>query len=288
MAFHRVRRLPRANDSVLKQLWEDALGRIGLIGVSLVILTAVFAPYIARYDVAQMIRGAKLLPPSALYWFGTDNFGRDVFSRIVYGARVSLMVGLFSVAISAVFGFIFGMLAGVFKGKVESIIMMVMDVIFAFPSILLALFIVSVLGSNIVNTMIAIGIVNIPVFTRNVRASVKSVMETEYVKNARCVGVGKFSLVFRHVTPNILAPFFVQATLALSGAILTEAIMSFLGLGIQPPDPSWGSMINDSRKYMEVAPWLAIAPAVAISVTILSFNLLGDSLRDILDPKLKL
>ncbi len=288
MIPHRPKGLPRAGDSVLHQLWEDTLGRIGLIGVSLVVLVAVFAPVFARYDVAKMIKGAKLLPPCAQYWFGTDQFGRDVFSRIVYGARVSLLVGLLSVTISAVFGFLFGILAGYFKGKTETVIMMVMDIIFAFPPILLALFIVSVLGSSIVNTMIAIGVVNIPVFTRTVRASVKTVMETEYIKNARCVGVGRCSLIFHHIAPNILAPFFVQATLALSGAILTEAIMSFLGLGIQPPAPSWGSMINESRKYMEGAPWLVVAPAVAISVTILSFNLLGDSLRDILDPKLKM
>ena len=163
-----------------------------------------------------------------------------------------------------------------------------MDIIFAFPSILLALFIVAALGTSIVNTMIAIGIVNIPVFCRTVRASVKTVKSTDYIANARAIGLKRFQILFRHVTPNVMAPFTVLATLALSGAILTEASMSFLGLGIQPPDPSWGSMLSDARKYMEQAPWLVIFPALFIIITILSFNVLGDALRDVLDPKLKL
>ncbi len=281
------RALP-GDEGVLTLLWRDSLGRAGMFGIALIIILAVFAPVIARYGVAQMHPKAKLMAPSADYWFGTDNFGRDVFSRIVYGARVSLVVGLVSVSIAAGFGYLLGMIAGFFEGKVESVIMMIMDIIFAFPSILLALFIVSALGPSIINTMIAIGIVNIPVFTRTVRASVKSVKAMDYIKNARSIGLTPGKILFKHVTPNVLAPFTVQATLALSGAILTEASMSFLGLGIQPPDPSWGSMLSDARKYMEIAPWLVIFPALFIILTILSFNILGDSLRDVLDPKLKL
>ena len=264
------------------------MGRAGMIGVGLIILLAVFAPWIARFDVAKMHARDKLTGPNAVYWFGTDNFGRDVFSRIVYGARVSLIVGIVAVGIAAGFGYLFGLIAGFFEGRVETVIMMVMDVIFAFPSILLALFIVAALGTSIVNTMIAIGIVNIPVFTRTVRASVKTVKSMDYIANARSIGLKKMSILFRHVTPNVMAPFTVQATLALSGAILTEASMSFLGLGIQPPDPSWGSMLSDARKFMERAPWLVIFPALFIIITILSFNILGDALRDVLDPKLKL
>ena len=281
------RALP-GNESLLRQLWNDPMGRAGMIGVSLVILLAVFAPWIARFEVGKMNSKARFAAPNATFWFGTDNFGRDIFSRIVYGARVSIIVGVVAVSIAAGFGYLFGLIAGFFEGKAESVIMMVMDIIFAFPHILLALFIVAVLGKSIVNTMIAIGIVNIPVFTRTVRASVKTVKSTDYIANARSIGLKKMAILFRHVTPNILAPFTVQATLALSGAILTEASMSFLGLGIQPPDPSWGSMLSDARKYMEQAPWMAIFPAVFIIVTILSFNILGDSLRDVLDPKLKL
>lgn len=281
------RALP-GNESVLGMIWREPLGRAGLLGVAFIIFLAVLAPLIAQYDVAKMHPKAKLSPPSAEFWFGTDHFGRDVFSRIVYGARVSLIVGIVSVSISAGLGYIFGMIAGFFEGKVEAVILMIMDIIFAFPSILLALFIVSALGTSIINTMIAIGIVNIPVFTRTVRASVKSVKSMDYIKNARSVGLKPAGILFKHITPNVLAPFTVQATLALSGAVLTEASMSFLGLGIQPPNPSWGSMLSDARKYMEIAPWLVIFPALFIVLTILSFNVLGDALRDVLDPKLKL
>ena len=281
------RALP-GNESVLRLIWQEPLGRAGLLGVMLIVILAVLAPLISPFDVAKMHPKAKLAAPSFDYLFGTDHFGRDVFSRIIHGARVSLVVGIVSVSISAGFGYIFGMIAGFFEGRTESVILMIMDVIFAFPSILLALFIVSALGTSIVNTMIAIGIVNIPVFTRTVRASVKSVKSMDYIKNARSVGLKPAVILFKHITPNVLAPFTVQATLALSGAVLTEASMSFLGLGIQPPNPSWGSMLSDARKYMEIAPWLVIFPALFIILTILSFNVLGDALRDVLDPKLKL
>ena len=281
------RALP-GNESVLRLIWQEPLGRAGLLGVTLIVILAVLAPLISPFDVAKMHPKAKLAAPSFDYLFGTDHFGRDVFSRIIHGARVSLVVGIVSVSISAGFGYIFGMIAGFFEGKTESVILMIMDIIFAFPSILLALFIVSALGTSIVNTMIAIGIVNIPVFTRTVRASVKSVKSMDYIKNARSVGLRPAVILFKHITPNVLAPFTVQATLALSGAVLTEASMSFLGLGIQPPNPSWGSMLSDARKYMEIAPWLVIFPALFINLTILSFNVLGDALRDVLDPKLKL
>ncbi len=281
------RALP-GNESVFRLIWQEPLGRAGLLGVMLIVILAVLAPLISPFDVAKMHPKAKLAAPSFVYLFGTDHFGRDVFSRIIHGARVSLVVGIVSVSISAGFGYIFGMIAGFFEGKTESVILMIMDVIFAFPSILLALFIVSALGTSIVNTMIAIGIVNIPVFTRTVRASVKSVKSMDYIKNARSVGLKPAVILFKHITPNVLAPFTVQATLALSGAVLTEASMSILGLGIQPPNPSWGSMLSDARKYMEIAPWLVIFPALFIILTILSFNVLGDALRDVLDPKLKL
>lgn len=272
---------------VIKGLLNDKVGRIGLIGVMLIIILAIIAPYISMYDVTEMFSKNKLSPPSTKFLFGTDDFGRDVFSRIIYGARVSLKVGLISVGISATSGFILGILAGYFEGRVDSAIMGLMDILFAFPSILLALFIVSALGPSLTNTMIAIGIVSTPVFTRTVRASVISVKSMEYITSAKSIGLKSIKIILKHVTPNILAPFTVQATLALSSAILTEASLSFLGLGIQPPNPSWGSMLSESRKYMELAPWLAIAPSLFIIGTILSFNILGDSLRDVLDPKFK-
>jgi ABC-type dipeptide/oligopeptide/nickel transport system permease subunit len=273
---------------IIKELIKDPMGRIGFIGVLIIIILSVLAPLIAPYDITEMFTRDKLTAPGSQYLFGTDNFGRDVFSRVIFGAKVSLKVGIVSVGISATLGLIFGVTAGYFEGKVDNIIMRFMDILFAFPSILLALFIVSVLGPNITNTMIAIGIVNTPVFTRTVRASVISVKSMEYITSATSIGLKPINIILRHIVPNILAPFTVQATLALSGAILTEASMSFLGLGIQPPDPSWGSMLNESRKYMETSPWLVIFPAIFIIFTILSFNILGDSLRDVLDPKLKL
>ena len=273
---------------IIKELIKDPMGKIGFIGVLVIIILSVLAPIIAPYDVTEMFTQDKLTGPSSQYFFGTDNFGRDVFSRVIFGTKVSLKVGIISVGIAASFGLLFGVAAGYFEGKIDNIIMRFMDILFAFPSILLALFIVSVLGPSITNTMIAIGIVNTPVFTRTVRASVISVKSMEYIVSATSIGLKPKNIIIRHIIPNILAPFTVQATLALSGAILTEASMSFLGLGIQPPDPSWGSMLNESRKYMEMAPWLVIFPAAFIIFTILSFNILGDSLRDVLDPKLKL
>ncbi|MDO5022834.1 MAG: ABC transporter permease [Eubacteriales bacterium] len=275
-------------ESVLKQLWQDPLGRLGFIGVSIIVLLAIFAPVIATFDVAKIHSKDALQGPSATYLFGTDNFGRDIFSRIVYGARVSLVVGIVSVTIAAGIGFLLGLIAGYFEGKTETVIMMVMDVLFAFPSILLALLIVAVLGTSIVNTMIAIGIVNVPVFTRTVRASVKSIKGLDYIANAKSIGLKDSKILISHIAPNSLAAFTVQATLALSSGILTEATMSFLGLGIQPPAPSWGSMLSEARVYMELAPWMVIFPILFIVLTILSFNILGDALRDVLDPKLKL
>lgn len=273
---------------IFKSLLRDKVGRWGLFGMVLIILMALLAPVLAQYNPIDMLPGMKLKPPSAEHWFGTDSMGRDIFSRILYGAQVSIFVGLVSVGIGAVFGFIFGVLAGYFGGAVDNIIMRVMDVLFAFPNILLALVIVAVLGPDLTNTMIAIGIVFIPIFTRTVRASVITVKGIDYVSNARSVGVRTSGIIFRHIIPNTLSPFLVQVTLSLSSAILTESTLSFLGLGIQPPNPSWGSMLSEARAYMELAPWTAIFPAIFIIITILSFNILGDSLRDVLDPRLKL
>jgi len=264
------------------------VGRWGLFGVILIILMAITASTAAPYDPIQVETKMRFTAPCAQYLMGTDFMGRDIFSRILYGARVSIFVGLISVSIGAGFGFIIGVVSGFVGGKIDNFIMRCMDVLFAFPSVLLALVIVSVLGSDIENTMIAIGVVFIPVFTRTVRASVITVKGMDYVQNARTVGVRPAWIIIRHVIPNTLSPFLVQITLALSSAILTESTLSFLGLGIQPPNPSWGSMLSDSRGYMELAPWTAVFPALFIIITILSFNILGDSLRDVLDPRLKL
>ena len=271
--------------STLRDLWKDPMGRIGIIGIFLLIFMAVFAGQLAPYPYDGI--GMKFQPPSAEHLFGTDKFGRDVFSRVLYGAGVSLEVGIIAVGIGAGFGYLLGLVAGYFEGWTDRVIMCLMDILFAFPSILLAIFISAVLGKGIGPTMVAIGIVNIPVFCRTVRAAVISAKGLEYVKNAQSVGVKTWPILIRHISPNVVAPFTVQATLALSGAILTEATLSFLGMGIQPPDPSWGSMLAEARANMARSPWTALFPLLFIVVTILVFNILGDALRDVLDPKLK-
>jgi len=272
---------------ILKSLLRDKAGFFGLFGVLLIILIAVLAPFISPHDPNEINAVMRLQPPSLEHPFGTDFMGRDVMSRVFYGAQVSFIVGLISVSIGAGIGFILGIIAGYSK-KFDGLIMRTVDILFAFPAILLALLIVSVLGPDLHNTMIAIGVVLIPVFTRTQRASVIAVKEIDYVSNAHSVGIRTSGVVFRHIIPNTLSPIWVQITLSLSNAILTESTLSFLGLGIQPPDPSWGSMLNEARPFMELAPWTVIFPAVSIVITILSFNMLGDSLRDVLDPKLKL
>ncbi|MCI5563518.1 MAG: ABC transporter permease [Intestinimonas massiliensis] len=271
--------------NTLRELWKDPMGKIGIIGVVLLIAMALLAPMLAPFTPEQI--GMKFQAPSTEHLFGTDKFGRDVFSRVLYGARVSLEVGIIAVGIGALAGYLLGLVAGYFEGWVDRVIMCVMDILFAFPSILLAIFISAVLGKGITNTMIAIGIVNIPVFCRTVRAAVISAKGLEYVENAKSVGVKTGPILVRHISPNVVAPFTVQATLALSGAILTEATLSFLGMGIQPPNPSWGSMLSEARSYMVQYPWTALFPLLFIVLTILVFNILGDALRDVLDPKLK-
>ena len=271
--------------STLRDLWKDPMGRIGIIGIFLLIFMALFAGQLAPYPYDAI--GMKFQAPSGEHLFGTDKFGRDVFSRVLYGAGVSLEVGIIAVGIGAGFGYLLGLVAGYFEGWTDRVIMCLMDILFAFPSILLAIFISAVLGKGIGPTMVAIGIVNIPVFCRTVRAAVISAKGLEYVKNAQSVGVKTWPILIRHISPNVVAPFTVQATLALSGAILTEATLSFLGMGIQPPDPSWGSMLAEARANMVRSPWTALFPLLFIVVTILVFNILGDALRDVLDPKLK-
>lgn len=271
--------------NTLRDLWKDPMGKIGIVGLFLLIAVALFAPLIAPYPYDQI--GMKFQAPSAEHLLGTDKFGRDILSRVIYGARVSLEVGIIAVGIGAICGYLLGLLASYFERWVDRVIMCVMDILFAFPSILLAIFISAVLGKGIGPTMVAIGIVNIPVFCRTVRAAVISAKGLEYVQNAKSVGVKTWPLLVRHISPNVVAPFTVQATLALSGAILTEATLSFLGMGIQPPDPSWGSMLSEARADMIRAPWSALSPLLCIVITILVFNILGDALRDVLDPKLK-
>ncbi|MFY0545827.1 ABC transporter permease [Brevibacillus sp. H7] len=256
-----------------------------LVILCLLAACALLAPMIAPHDPTEMFQDHRMEGSSVQFWLGTDQFGRDLFSRIVYGAQVSLVVGLSSVFVSVVFGALFGLIAGYFGRWVDGFIMRVMDVLFAFPEILLALAIVAALGPGTINTILAIGIVNIPIFTRTVRGAVLAVKNLEFVESARAIGANTPRILFLEIFPNVTAPLLVQASLAISGAILTESALSFLGLGIQPPDPSWGGMISEARRYMELAPGMIIWPCAAMTVTILSFNMFGDAVRDILDPR---
>jgi len=253
--------------------------------LALLCLTAVLAPVLAPHDPTEMFQDHRMEGSSADYLLGTDQFGRDLLSRIIYGARVSLVVGISAVLVSVAFGTLFGLIAGYFGRWVDGFIMRVMDVLFAFPEILLALAIVAALGPGTFNTIMAIGIVNIPIFTRTVRGAVLSIKNLEYVESARAIGASTKRILFLEIFPNVTAPLLVQSSLAISGAILTESALSFLGLGIQPPDPSWGGMISEARRYMELAPGMIIWPCIAMTVTILACNMFGDAVRDILDPR---
>ena len=276
-------------------LWIDALRRLrrqplsvfSSILVAILILTAIFGSMLAPYDPNKIDMADRFAAPSLEHPFGTDDFGRDILSRVMVGARVSLMVGLIAVGISAVVGSSLGLVSG-YSGRVtDEVIMRAMDVLFAFPAILLAITIMAILGRGIGNAMIAIGIVYIPIFARIARGSVLSVRENEFVEAARAIGTSDLRIMLRHIFPNILSPLIVEITLSLSFAILAEAALSFFGLGTQPPDPSWGRMLSEGRAYFQQSVWLAIFPGLAIMMTVLGFNLLGDGLRDALDPRLK-
>jgi peptide/nickel transport system permease protein len=265
---------------------KSPLGVIGALLILALILVALLAGVLAPFDpVSQLAR--RLTAPSNQYLLGTDEFGRDVFSRIIYGSRISLYVGVVSVGIALGIGGTLGLIAGYFGGWIDNLIMRLMDVMFAIPSLVLAIAITGILGPSLQNAMIAIGIVYTPTFARVARGPVLSVVQHEYVQAARTVGAQDWRIIVRHVLPNVTAPIVVQTTLSLSTAILAEAVLSFLGLGTQPPEPSWGTMLGTGRKFMETAPWVAVFPGVAIMLAVLGFNLLGDGLRDALDPRLK-
>jgi peptide/nickel transport system permease protein len=263
---------------------------IGLIGAAIVILVvamALSADFITPYDPVWQI-DERLTPPNWDYIMGLDEFGRDVYSRVIYGARVSLYAGVVSVIFLALpVGSALGVLAGYFRGGVDTLLSRLVDIMFAFPSLLLAITIVGVLGPSLTNTMVAIGIVYVPTFARIARGSTLGVTNLDYIMASRAIGAGNARIIRQHVLPNIAAPLIVQTTLALSTAILIEATLSFLGLGTQPPMPSWGTMLGTGRRYMEIAPWVAIYPGIAIMITVLGFNLAGDGLRDALDPRLR-
>lgn len=266
---------------------------VGLVVFIVILLMAIFAPFFAPHSPSEQNRQMLLLPPfwmqngSLSYPLGTDAVGRDILSRLIYGARFSLFIGLVVVTLSVISGVLIGLVAGYFRGRIDIVIMRLMDIILAFPSLLLALVLVAVLGPGLLNAMIAISIVNQPHFVRLTRASVMTEREKEYVIASRVAGAGTFRLMFKTILPNCLGPLIVQATLAFSAAILDAAALGFLGMGAQPPTPEWGTMLAEAREFIQRAWWVVTFPGLAILITVLAINLMGDGLRDALDPKLK-
>lgn len=271
---------------VFRHLSGQAVGLIGIALVTLFVLLSIAAPLLSPFDpIAQPAE--RLQPPDRLHWLGTDEFGRDILSRIIYGSRVSLQVGVISVGIALVIGGALGLVAGYYRGWIDSVTGRLVDIMFAFPAIILIIVLAGVLGPSLTTSMLAIGIVYAPIFARIVRGPTLSVMQQQYVEGAQAIGVHQLQVMLRYVLPNIAAPIIVQATLSFSTAILAEATLSFLGLGTQPPNPSWGTMLGSGRKFMELAPWVAVYPGLAIALAVLGWNLFGDALRDALDPRLQ-
>jgi peptide/nickel transport system permease protein len=273
---------------------KQKLAVTGLVIILFFILIAIIAPWITpdvqdssrpKYDNQNLMEGLK--PPSAQHWFGTDDFGRDIFTRVVYGARISLWVGFFAVVGSMIVGTVLGLVAGFYGRWIDMLISRIFDIMLAFPGILLAIAIVAALGASLQNALIAIAIINIPNFGRLVRSRVLSLKEEEFIMAARAQGMKNGRIIFHHILPNSLAPIIVQGSLGVATAILEAAALGFLGMGAQPPDPEWGKMLADSRAYIQNAPWTVVFPGIAILLTVLGFNLLGDGLRDALDPKMK-
>ena len=259
-----------------------------LIGLGVVvgfILLAIFAPYISPQDPIATSWGAIRKAPSAAHWFGTDEIGRDVLSRVIWGTQASLMAGVISVSISLLIGVPIGLLAGFVGGAVDAIISRITDAFLACPFLILAIALAAFLGPSLTNAMVAIGISAAPIFVRLTRGQVIQIKVEDYVEAARSVGNPPWRIALVHILPNILPPLLVQATLAIAAAVIAEASLSFLGLGQQPPAPSWGSMLNTAKNYIEQAPWMAIWPGISIFLLVLSFNLFGDGLRDALDPR---
>lgn len=278
----------KSEHSFFRKLIRNRFAAFGLFVIFLLMLTAIFAPVIATHSPNDMDVTKTLLGIGVDgHLLGTDNFGRDIFSRIVYGARISMVVGISAVLFGAVVGSLLGVAAGYFGGKLDGIIMRIMDGLSAFPFILLAITLMTVLGQGLFNVIIAIGVANIPGFARVVRGQVLSVKHSEYIEVTRSLGAKHSRIIFHHVLPNSFAPLIVYATMSVAGAIISEASLSFLGLGVQPPTASWGSMLKDGKDFLVLNPHMATIPGLAILITVIGINLFGDGLRDALDPKMK-
>ncbi|MBA7509099.1 Glutathione transport system permease protein GsiD [subsurface metagenome] len=270
-----------------KRLRKNKLAMLGLGIVIVLILIAIFASFIAPYNPIERLKEESSLSPSRIHLFGTDLLGRDIFSRVIYGSRISIVVGVVAVGISVVIGLFLGALSGYFGNIPDAFIMRIADIFFAFPYILGAIAIMTVLGPGIVNIFIAIGILGWASFARILRGSILSIKNKEYIEAAKALGASNYRIITKHIFPNAFAPIIVYATMNIGTAIIVEAALSFLGLGVQPPTPAWGKMLSESLDYIDIAPWMMLFPGLAIVITVLGFVLLGDGLRDAFDPRLR-
>lgn len=275
-----------SSNNFIKKLIKNKGAIIGSLILLFFIITSIFAPFLTSYPVNEMNFTDKLMGPSASHWLGTDEFGRDIWTRILYGGRVSLLMGLVAVVISGTLGVVLGVIAGYYR-RLDIYIMQFIDILMVFPSLLMAIAIVAVLGVSLVNAMIAVAISAVPSFVRVVRGAVLSIREMEYVEAARALGISNVKIIFKHILPNVLSPIIVLATLEFGSAILSAAALSFLGLGAQPPNPEWGALVYVGKSFLSQAWWMTLFPGLAIMLVVLGFNLLGDGLRDALDPKSK-
>jgi len=290
-SFTDVERVTQPHITEFQRLLRVFLGRkvvlFGAIIILVLLLTAIFAPLLAPYDPYDQNLNQLLRKPDSQHWLGTDTLGRDILSRIIYGSRNSLLVGIVALGIAATIGMMIGLTAAYFGGWVYNILMRIIDALMCFPMILMALVIAALLGGGLTNVMIALGIALLPGYARIMSAQVLSVKENDYILAEHATGAGHLLIMFRHIFPNCLPPLIVMLTMQLGAAILAEAGLSFLGVGIQPPAAAWGSMVNDGREYLITNPILSFAPGVAIMLVVFSFNMVGDGLRDALDPKLR-
>ncbi|ACS84078.1 MULTISPECIES: ABC transporter permease [Musicola] len=273
---------------VLQRFCRNRMALAGLIVIIAIVLMALLAPWLAPHDPNQMNLGFSLkklgTPGSPL---GTDNYGRDILSRLIYGSRISILIAFVAIAIGGLLGTVLGLVAGHFGGWVDSAIMRLMDALFAFPSVLLAIALMTVLGDGIINLIIAISIVNVPNFARIIRGEALAIKKESYIDVVRTLGAGHARIIFRHILPNTIAPLIVYGTMSIAGAILSEAALSFLGLGIQPPTATWGNMLRDGQEFLRIDSTMTLTAGFAILITVLAFNLVGDGFREALDPKLK-
>lgn len=274
---------------IWRRLRKNKLAMLGLVILTIMVLLAICADWIADYDtnVTGMNMAERLQTPSAKHWFGTDGYGRDVFARIIHGSRLSLSLSIFAMLAAVAIGSIIGAIAGYYGGRVDDVLMRLMDILLAIPPMLMSISIVAALGHSMVNLMIALSLAYIPVFARVIRSSILTVKGQEFIEAAKACGTGSTRIILRHVIPNAIGPIIVQATLAMGSTILIISSLSFMGMGIQPPQPEWGTMLYEGRDLIRTSPYLVIFPGIAIALAVLSLNLLGDGLRDALDPRMK-